>query len=72
MWRSVQFAADGPVALQTNVRSMVLDQDKGTVSPTGTLRLLGRGGRGVNVVVNIMGRVRQCTPTPPLNGYRSC
>jgi len=72
MWRSVQFAAGGPVALQTNVRSMVLDPDKGTVSPTGTLRLVGRGGHGVNVVVNIMGRVRQCTPTPPLNGFRAC
>lgn len=72
IWRSVQFAAEGPVALQTNVRSMLLDPDKGTVSPTGTLRLTGRGGHGVNVVVNIMGRARQCTPTPPLSGYRSC
>ncbi len=71
-WRSVQFAADDAVQLQANVRSMVLDPDKGTVSPTGTLRLVGRHGQGVNVVVNIMGRARQCTPTPPLLGFRAC
>lgn len=71
-WRSVSLPSGRPVSLTSNVRSMLIDPDKGTVTPTGTVRVAGNSGKGVNVVVNIMGRVRQCTPTPPLTGYRSC
>ncbi|CAD5372080.1 Prepilin-type N-terminal cleavage/methylation domain-containing protein [Rubrivivax sp. A210] len=71
-WRSASFASGSPVQLRSNVRSMFVDADKGTVSPTATLQLQGRSGLALNVVVNIMGRARQCTPTPPLAGLRAC
>jgi type IV fimbrial biogenesis protein FimT len=70
--RSVRFAATGPVRLSSNVGAMVFDPDKGTVSPTGTVRLSGQAGHAVNVVVNIMGRTRTCTPTAGLPGYSAC
>jgi type IV fimbrial biogenesis protein FimT len=58
--------------MQSNVASMALDGDKGTVSPTGTVKLLGAQGSEVRVIVNIMGRVRACTPTAGLRGYSKC
>lgn len=70
--RSVHFAAEGRLQLQSNVASMVLDAAKGTVSPTGTVRLLGAEGRAVHVVVNIMGRARKCSPGGALPGYPAC
>jgi type IV fimbrial biogenesis protein FimT len=70
--RSMHFAAAGQVQLQSNVSSMVLDPAKGTVSPTGTLRVLGAEGRAVHVVVNIMGRARKCSPGAAVPGYPAC
>ena len=70
--RSVHFEAASPVQLRSNVASMVLDPAKGTVSPTGTLRVTGRDDRAVHVVVNIMGRTRMCTPNSGASGYAAC
>jgi type IV fimbrial biogenesis protein FimT len=53
-------------------RSILFDGGKGTVTPTATLQLTDRDGRGVHVVVNIMGRVRSCVPTGRLGGLRPC
>ena len=69
--RSEHFGPGMPV-LQSNVGSMVLDGSKGTVSPTGTLRLTSPDGRGINLVVNIMGRVRKCSPGGAVPGYAPC
>ena len=70
--RSVHFAADGRVQVQSNVASMVLDPAKGTVSPTGTVRVRGADGRAVHMVVNIMGRARNCSPGSAMPGYPAC
>ena len=70
--RSVNFAAGTGVQLQSNVPSMVLDGSKGTVSPTGTLRLSSAEGRALHVVVNIMGRARKCSPGGTVPGYVAC
>jgi type IV fimbrial biogenesis protein FimT len=70
--RTEFFAASRGVQLQSNVASMVLDPTKGTVSPTGTLRLQGAEGRAVHLVVNIMGRARKCSPGGTLPGYAAC
>jgi type IV fimbrial biogenesis protein FimT len=43
----------------------------GTSTPTGTLRLVGGRGRAVHHVVNVMGRVRSCTPAG-VPGWRAC
>jgi type IV fimbrial biogenesis protein FimT len=70
--RSVRFASGDALRLQSNIRSMVFDPTKGTNTPTATLQLIGRDDKAVHLVVNIMGRVRSCTPTPGLAGYPAC
>lgn len=69
--RSHHFAADAGVHIAANVRSMVFEPSRGTVTPTGTLRVEGPRV-AVHQVVNIMGRVRSCTPSAQLPGYPSC
>jgi type IV fimbrial biogenesis protein FimT len=71
VWRSVGFAAAGEVQLKSNVGSIVFDPQQGTSTPTGTLRILGRSGQAVHLVVNLMGRVRACSPSG-LPGYKPC
>lgn len=69
--RSVFLPADGPVRLQANVGSMQFHPSIGTTTPTGTLRLQGRQGQHVHLVVNIMGRTRACSPNG-VPGYPPC
>ena len=72
--RSQRFDATATVQLRANVGGIVFDADKGTVTPTTTVRLTAGDGRAVHVVVNVMGRVRNCSPaTPvPVPGYKVC
>ena len=60
------------VSLLANVGSVLFDPLHGTISPTGTLRLVGTDARAVHHVVNIMGRVRSCSPQAAIPGYRAC
>ena len=69
--RSVHFGADSGVAVAANVRSMVFEPTRGTVTPTGTLRIEG-AQVSVRQVVNIMGRVRTCTPSAGMPGLKAC
>jgi type IV fimbrial biogenesis protein FimT len=70
--RTVHLPAAEKVVLRANVGSVLFDPLHGTSSPTGTLRLVGTQGREVHHVVNIMGRVRSCTPLGAVPGYRAC
>jgi type IV fimbrial biogenesis protein FimT len=70
--RSVNFKAPAGVQLQANVSSMLFSPLQGTVTPTGTLRLTGREGRALHVVVNLMGRARTCAPGGAVGGYPVC
>jgi len=70
--RSVRLAAAGAVQLQSNVPSILFDAVRGTSTPTGTIRLVGQDRRAVHVVVNIMGRVRSCSPGGSVPGYKVC
>lgn len=70
--RHVHYGPGATFELKSNVRSMVFDAEKGTVTPTATVRLEGRRGHTLHVVLNILGRVRSCTATPALDGYRAC
>jgi len=58
--------------VHSNSRSMLFDPLKGTVTPTATIQVQGRSGVALNEVVNIMGRVRSCSPGGALPGYRVC
>jgi type IV fimbrial biogenesis protein FimT len=64
--------AAGGVALASLPRPLVFDGRKATVTPTATLRLVARDGRAIHQVVNIMGRVRSCSPGGSVGGLRPC
>ena len=55
----------------TSPRSL-FDPLHGTSTPTGTLRLVDAGGRAVHHVVNVMGRVRSCSPPARAPAMRAC
>ena len=69
--KTVVLAAADRVSVRANVASIAFDPLHGTSTPTGTLRLVDTGGRAVHHVVNVMGRVRSCTPNG-VPGWRAC
>lgn len=69
--RSVHLPATQQVGLQANARSILFDPLHGTSTPTATARVIGTMG-AIHHVVNVMGRVRSCSPEPAIPGYRTC
>jgi type IV fimbrial biogenesis protein FimT len=70
--RTVRLADGDRAVLQANVGSIVFDPVLGTATPTGTLRVLGGQERAIHHVVNVLGRVRSCSPLGTMPGYRAC
>jgi type IV fimbrial biogenesis protein FimT len=70
--RTVRLPAADRVLVQANVASILFDPVHGTSTPTGTLRVIGANGRELRHVVNVMGRVRSCSPQGTVGGYRAC
>ena len=70
--KSNYFSPARGVGLTANVASIRFDQTNGTVSPAGTVRLTANNGSEVRHVVNIMGRVRSCSPNGSAKGYKLC
>jgi type IV fimbrial biogenesis protein FimT len=70
--RVVRFDAAGTVSLRANSASVLFDPTRGTSTPTATVQLQARNGLAIHQVINIMGRVRSCTPVAGLEGYRRC
>lgn len=60
------------VAVSANVASLRFDPDAGTVTPTGSIRLVDGRGAGITHVINILGRVRSCSPGGGVTGYAAC
>jgi len=60
------------VSLQGNVASVLFDPLHGTSTPSGTLRVVGAQDRTVQHTINVMGRVRSCSPQAAVPGYRAC
>lgn len=69
--RSLSFPADGPVQVRANVGSILFHPVHGTSTPTGTVRVVARSGATVHQVVNLMGRIRACSPNG-VAGYPAC
>ena len=69
--RHQHYTADSGVAVQANVASMVFDPLKGTVTPTATLRVEGPR-YAIRQIINIMGRIRSCSPDAAVPGYKAC
>jgi type IV fimbrial biogenesis protein FimT len=70
--RVVYFGAGSSISLSSNSRSVLFDPMRGTSSPTATVQLRAQGGAAIQQVLNIMGRVRSCSPAPTLSGYPRC
>lgn len=70
--RAAAWSAADRVALQSNAASITFDPLHGTATPGATLRVLGADGRAIHHVVNVMGRVRSCSPRGAVPGLRPC
>ena len=70
--KTVQLAVRDKVSVQANTGSVLFDPLHGTASPTASLRVLGATGRAVHHIVNVMGRVRSCSPLNAMPGYAAC
>ncbi len=70
--RVVGFGQHQPVQLNTNATAMSFDPLRGTVTPTATMTVSTPGGLTLQQVVNIMGRVRTCSPSGAVAGYPAC
>ena len=70
--KAVQLPASDRIAVSSNAASLLFDPLHGTSSPTATLRVVGVNGRAIHHIVNLMGRVRSCSPLGAMPGYRAC
>lgn len=60
------------LALQSSSNSLLFDPRHGTATPSATLRVVAADGRAIHHVVNVMGRLRTCSPLAAVPGYRAC
>ncbi|MBA2722881.1 MAG: GspH/FimT family pseudopilin [Methylibium sp.] len=70
-------AVQAPAGIGVTVKdkpsaSMGYDPVRGTTSPTATINIARPQGASLRHVVNILGRVRTCSPAGGLPGYRPC
>jgi type IV fimbrial biogenesis protein FimT len=70
--KTVRVAPPTGPSLRANVASMLFDPRNGTNARAGTVALVDATGRGITEVVNVMGRVRSCSPQGAVPGYRPC
>lgn len=70
--RSVTFDDRAGVQVRSASKSITFDALKGTVTPTATLRVEGRDGRAIHQVINVLGRVRTCSPQGRSAGEQAC
>lgn len=67
-----QHWSDNTIAVASNSASILVDPDLGTVTPTASVNLVNAKGDTIRSIVNVMGRVRQCTPTRGMEGLPTC
>jgi type IV fimbrial biogenesis protein FimT len=58
--------------VRANVASMLIDPRQGTVTPTGSIDIASSDGIALRHVVNILGRVRLCTPATRVANVPAC
>lgn len=69
--RSVSLDSASALQLQSNSAALLFDAVKGTVTPTATVKLQSPVAQ-LHQVVNIMGRVRSCSPDARMAAYKRC
>ena len=70
--RAVTLDPKDGVQVRSVSKSVAFDPLKGTVTPTATLRVEARDGRAIHQVVNLLGRVRSCSPQGRSAGDLAC
>ncbi len=70
--KTVSLPSNQGVTLTANSASVLFDPLHGTSTPAATFRVLGSQGRAIHQVINVMGRVRSCTPAGAVPGYPIC
>lgn len=60
------------ISVQANITSMLFDPAHGTVTPTGSIRIVDSQGGGITHVVNVLGRIRSCSPSAAISGFQAC
>jgi type IV fimbrial biogenesis protein FimT len=70
--RVVGYGADRPLQFSLNSRAMTFDPLRATVTPTATATIATPSGIALSQVVNVMGRVRTCSPGGGVSGYPAC
>ena len=68
MWVSARDA----IRVEGSASPMLFDPVHGTVSQAGTVKVVGDGNRAIHHVVNVLGRVRSCSPQAAMPGYKAC
>lgn len=70
--RLVEWPANGALRIGRQGVTIAFDGHRGTVTPTATLWLADARGTAIHQVVNLMGRVRSCSPLGAVSGIRAC
>lgn len=72
VFQSSRLADEKGVALTASAHSMLFDGQMGTVTPTSTMHLRSASGLEIRKIINIVGRVRHCSPAGSVPGYPAC
>lgn len=70
--KTVRWSHHDKVALQASAQSVRFDPWDGTSTPTATFNISNTQGQVLRHVVNVMGRVRTCSPVGYVAGHVSC
>jgi type IV fimbrial biogenesis protein FimT len=70
--KTVGFEAGGRLQLQSTTGLLGIEPVRGTATPTATFGVITRSGLSVRELVNVMGRVRACSPGGVVPGYKAC
>lgn len=70
--KAVRWNAGDGVSIAGNVNSIAFDPTHGTATPAGTWRVVTSEGRAVHHVINVLGRLRSCSPQAAVPGWRAC
>ena len=60
------------LSVYANVNSMYIDSQRNTFTPAGSINIAGSDGKAIKHIVNIVGRVRTCSPGGEISGYTPC
>jgi len=70
--KTVRWNTSDHVRIVPNVDSILFDPVLGTSTPAATVKVAGLGGRAVHLTLNLMGRLRTCSPSGLVSGYGPC